>query len=284
MYRRHFLTAAMILARSLARSAAEAAPQLTISWEENFLTIRGDFPGREISIHYLEAYCRPGSVDREWGHTVIKHTTQLVRNSKDGRVIQLHDELADGVVVDHTITAGVDDIDFQLVARNATARASEAYWAQPCLRVDRFTGMPTTDARARQPQYIRQCFLFIDGQLTRLPTKPWADNARYIPGQVYVPKHVDRTDVNPRPLSALVPSSGLCGCFAANEKSILAVAWEPYQEIFQGVITCLHNDFRIGGLAPGEVKRIRGKLYILPNDVPMLVERFERDFPEQRSY
>jgi hypothetical protein len=96
-----------------------------------------------------------------------------------------------------------------------------------------------------------------------------------------VPKHVDRSDVNPRPLSALVPSSGLCGCFSANEQSILAVAWEPYQEIFQGVITCLHNDFRIGGLAPGEVKRIRGKLYILPNDVPMLVKRFERDFPEQ---
>jgi hypothetical protein len=64
----------------------------------------------------------------------------------------------------------------------------------------------------------------------------------------------------------------------------LAVAWEPYQEIFQGVITCLHNDFRIGGLASGEVKRIRGKLYILPNDVRVLVERFERDFPEQKSH
>lgn len=284
MYRRHFLTAALILARSLARSAAEAAPQLTISWERNYLTIRGDFPGSEISIHYLEAYCRAGSVDREWGQTVIKHTTQLVRNSADGRVIQLHDELADGVVVDHTIAAGVDDIDFQLVARNSTARASEAHWAQPCLRVDRFTGMPTTDARALQPQYIKQCFLFIDRHLTRLPTTPWADKARYTPGQVYVPMHVDRNDVNPRPLSALVPSAGLCGCFSANEKSILAVAWEPYQEIFQGVITCLHNDFRIGGLAPGEVKRIRGKLYILPNDVPMLVERFERDFPEQQSH
>jgi hypothetical protein len=244
MYRRHFLAAAMILIRSMTRPAAEAARQLTISWEKNYLTIRGDFPGNEISILYLEAYCRPGSTDREWGQTVI---------------------------------------DFQLVARNPTARASEAHWAQPCLRVDRFTGMPRGDARALQPQYIKQCFLFIDGQLTRLPTRPWADKARYTPGQVYVPKHVDRNDVNPRPLSALVPSSGLCGCFSADEKSILAVAWEPYQEIFQGVITCLHNDLRIGGLAPGEVKKVRGKLYVLPNDVPLLVERFERDFPEQKS-
>ena len=50
MFRRHFLTAAIILVRSLARPAAEAAPQLTISWEKNYLTIRGDFSGSEISI------------------------------------------------------------------------------------------------------------------------------------------------------------------------------------------------------------------------------------------
>jgi hypothetical protein len=56
MDRRHFLTAAMILARSMVRPAAEAAPRLTISWEKNYLTIRGDFPGNEISILYLEAW------------------------------------------------------------------------------------------------------------------------------------------------------------------------------------------------------------------------------------
>ena len=28
----------------------------------------------------------------------------------------------------------------------------------------------------------------------------------------------------------------------------MAVAWEPYQEIFLGVITCIHSDFRLGGL------------------------------------
>ena len=63
---------------------------------------------------------------------------------------------------------------------------------------------------------------------------------------------------------------------------ILAVAWEPYQEIFQGVIACLHSDFRIGGLKPGETKKIRGKLYVVPADVPALVKRYERDFPEQK--
>ena len=49
---------------------------LTISWEKNFLTIRGDFPGGELRTLYLEAYCRPGSTDREWRETVIPHTAE----------------------------------------------------------------------------------------------------------------------------------------------------------------------------------------------------------------
>ena len=34
----------------------------------------------------------------------------------------------------------------------------------------------------------------------------------------------------------------------------MATAWEPYQELFQGVIVCLHSDFRIGGLEAGPVQ------------------------------
>jgi hypothetical protein len=61
---------------------------------------------------------------------------------------------------------------------------------------------------------------------------------------------------------------------------LLATAWEPYQELFQGVIVCIHADFRIGGLAPHESKTIRGKIYILPNDIPALLRRYQQDFPE----
>ena len=264
---------------SILRSAEPAG--LTISWEKNYLTIRGEFPGGELRIHYLEAYCRPGSTDREWRETVIPHTAEKLSASDDGPTIKLRDKLADGVVVEHTIQAGKDEVDFRLTAHNPTEKKSEVHWAQPCIRVDKFTGTTNTDARALVPLYARKCFLFVDGKLQRMPTLPWADKARYVPGQVYCPPNVDRNDVNPRPLSELVPSSGLCGCFSADEKQIMAVAWEPYQEIFQGVIACIHSDFRVGGLAPGETKKIRGKLYIVPADVPQLVARYERDFPEQ---
>jgi len=254
---------------------------LSISWQQNYLTVSGDFPGEQIRILYIEAYCRPGSTDRDWHQTVIPHRAELVSRSDDGRRLVLRDRLEDGVVVRHTITAGDDEIDFRLVAQNPTDTPSQAHWAQPCMRVDRFTGCGNDDARALVPEYVRKCFLFIDGRMTRMPTEPWARQARYTPGQVYCPGHVDRNDVNPRPLSPLVPSNGLCGCYSADEKMILAVAWEPYQEVFQGVLACLHNDFRIGGLRAGETKKIHGKIYIVPADIAALQQRFARDFPIQ---
>jgi hypothetical protein len=89
--------------------------------------------------------------------------------------------------------------------------------------------------------------------------------------------------VNPRPLSKDVPSNGLIGCFSADDRLILATAWEPYQELFQGVIMCIHSDFRIGGLDPGEEKKIRGKIYLVPNDVNALLKRYGKDFPEHHT-
>jgi hypothetical protein len=65
---------------------------------------------------------------------------------------------------------------------------------------------------------------------------------------------------------------------------------QPYQELFQGVIRCLvigrlvircvHADFRIGGLPPGETNDVREKIYIVPNDMARLRARYTRDFPE----
>jgi hypothetical protein len=255
--------------------------RLTLAWEKNYLTVRGEIPGETVTIMYLEAYCRPGSTDRDWSETVIPHKTELTSQASDGKRIALRDKLADGVVVEHVIEAGKDAVHFQLVAHNPTDKESEAHWAQPCLRVDRFTGAGNADARELVPAYSRKCFLMIDGKLERLPTQPWAEQARYVPGQVYCPKHVDRNDVNPRPLSELVPSASLTGCYSADDKLILATAWEPYQEVFQGVIACMHTDFRVGGLKPGETKQIRGKLYVVPADAEALLARFEKDFPEQ---
>lgn len=271
-----FLLSLLVAAGACATARAVDDAGLSISWEKNYLTIRGArVPGDEIKVHYLEAYCRPGSTDADWvKYTLIGHKTELVAASADGKRIELRCTLTDGVVVDHVITAGADEVDFRVTATNPTDKSSQAHWAQPCVRLDKFTG-------GDKLSYVPKCFIFLDGKLARLPTEPWAVDARYVPGQVYAPKHVDRNDVNPRPLSKLVPSSGLCGVFSADEKMVFATAWEPYQELFQGVATCMHSDFRIGGLKPGEEKRIRGKIYVVPAEVAALKARYERDFPEQ---
>jgi hypothetical protein len=78
----------------------------------------------------------------------------------------------------------------------------------------------------------------------------------------------------------LLSVASLCS-LSGDGRRILATAWEPYQELFQGVVTCIHSDFRIGGLRPGETKQIGGKIYLMDGDVAALLKRYERDFPEQ---
>lgn len=280
---RRMLLTLVVLALGPSRGPAgpPSEANLALDWADNILTIRGpEIPGKAVKVWYLEAFCRPGSTDRDWDQTVIPHSTRLVEKSEDGRRLNLRSTLKDGVIVDHEIRAGRGEVDFRLTASNPTDRASEAQWAQPCIRVDAFTGVK---AEPNSEAYLPRCFLYIDGRLTHLPTRPWASKARYTPGQVWCPAHVKRSDVNPRPLSTLVPSSGLIGCESADGRLILATAWEPYQELFQGVITCLHSDFRIGGLEPGQTRRIRGKIYIVEADHPALRKRYEADFPEHRT-
>lgn len=260
-----------------------AAPDtLTLSYEPGWLSLHAPhIPGGRIRIHYLETYCRAGSTDADWvKHTMLAHTTEMLSLSADKKMLRLRDTLADGVIVEHEITAREDEVNFHLTAHNPGAKRSEAHWAQPCVRLAAFTGFDEKfdEKGADLNDYLGKCFVFLDGKLTRLPTHPWATTARYTPGQVWCPREVPRSDVNPRPLSPLVPSHGLIGAFSGDEKLIFATAWQPYQELFQGVARCLHSDFRLGGLQAGETKTIRGKIYVVPADAAALLARYEKDF------
>ena len=262
-----------------------AHPSLRLAYEApHWLLVRGPhLPGGDIRINYLEAYCRAGSTDADWvRHTVIPHRAELLSLSDDRRVLRLRHTLEDGVTVEHTITAGDDEVDLRLMARNPGKVRSEAHWAQPCVRLAGFTGF---DSRGSDlDDYLPKCFIFLGGTLARLSeVRPWAAKARYTPGQVWCPKDVPRSDVNPRPLSSLVPDNGLIGAFSGDETLVFATAWEPYQELFQGVIRCLHSDFRLGGLEPGETRQVRGKIYVVTNDVPALLARYAKDFPEHQG-
>jgi hypothetical protein len=285
------VAAALSLLIALADPAPLAAPpantaqpsQITLSFEQPHLLIlhNPQFPGGEIRVNYLEAYCRAGSTDADWvQHTVIPHRAELVELSADRKSLLLRDTLTDGVVVEHTVLAKEDEVDFQLRAHNPGTNRSEAHWAQACVRLADFTGF---DPQGKDlDDYLPRCFIFLNSKLTPLSdVRPWAKDARYTPGQVWPAPGVPRADVNPRPLSSVKTDNGLIGAFSKDEKLIFATAWEPYQELFQGVARCLHSDLRLGGLQPGETKQIRGKIYLVTTNLPALLARYNNDFPEQ---
>ena len=249
-----------------------AADGLQLSWANNMLRVTGpDIPGEYVETWYLEAFCRSGSTTQEWHKTTIPHQTRLLSASPDGRELKLRTTVQENVVLDHVIRAGVDEVDFQLEVRNDGKEFQDVQWFQPCMRVDRFTGLGQQD-------YVQQSFIFTDEGLKRLSQLPREEQAIYKGGQVYVPSGVPLNDVNPRPISTVRPANNLIGCFSKDGRKLLATAWEPTQELFQGVIVCLHNDPRIGGLKPGERKKLRGKLYVLKNDPELLLQRYKQDF------
>lgn len=248
----------------------------SLSWSNGFLRVdMPGLPGGPLEIHYLEAYCRAGAHERDWNDTVIPHTTRVNRARRDGSALWLRDTLADGVIVRHAIHAVEGGVAFAVEANNPTSARSEVHWAQPCLRLGPFAGC----AADPDPHAIlSHVFIFLDDRPAFLPTHPWATEARYTPGQVWRALTIPPEDVNPRPLSPLIPSRGVMGCLSADGAWLAATAWEPYHELFLGIYHCIHADFHIGGLLPGETKRAAGRLYLMEADFPALLTRCFADF------
>ena len=250
-----------------------AASGLAIAWTNNMLTVTApDLPGDKLDTWYLEAFCRTGSTKRDWRQTTIPHKTELLAADEVGKRLRLRTKVEPNVEVLHDIRARQNEVEFNLTLKNQGDQFLDVDWFQPCMRVDRFTGL-------KQSNYVSRCFIFTDHGLTTLDKTKRTEDALYRGGQVYVPAGINLDDVNPRPISPEKPVNGLIGCVSPDGKFLLATAWDQTQELFQGVIVCIHNDPRVGGLKPGESKKLRGKLYFMKNDPEALLKRYERDFP-----
>ncbi len=260
----------IVAALSLVSVTANA---LTMSWTNNFLTISGDsIPGDSVRVLYIEAFCRSGSTDRDWNETVIPHKTQLLSASADHTRLEFL-TTAENIEAKHSVRASQDAVEFIWTIKNTGTKPVDLDWFQPtCIEVDHFTG-------GKQDDYWKHCFIFTQRGLTTLDKTRRTEQARYHGGQVYVPKGIDLKSVNPRPISRDQPINNLIGCFSADNKWLLATAWDKTHELFQGVRVCVHGDPHIGGLEPGQTKQVRGKLYILKNNPTELLRRYRRDFP-----
>ncbi len=269
-----FVVAAILVAAGAGAQTSEEEAPLRLSWQNNMLTIHSPrLPEGKLEAWYLEAFCRRGSTDRDWSETVIPHETTKLSSEPDGSLVRLRTVVEPGVEVLHEIRAGHDEVSFDLTIQNPTEQEVDIEWAQPCIRVGPFTGLG-------QEEYIRKCFICTEDGVVMLDKTRRTEAARYRGGQVYVPEGIDGDDVNPRPISPDVPTLGIIGCYSADDTLMLAMAWDQVQELFQGVIACIHADFRVGGMKAHETKRLRGKLYLTGNDAEALLARYRRDFPE----
>ncbi len=247
---------------------------LTITWKDEMLTMHSpDLPAEGIETWYLEAYCRPGSTDRDWLETTLPSHTELLSQDPAGKTIALRTMIDGKVRMDHHLTAEKDNVDIRIVVENLSDETVPLDWAQPCMRVGGFTGRGQDD-------YFERCFIFTDQGFTWMSDTHREMKARYVPGQVYVPAGVNLNDVNPRPISQTRPVNGLVGAVSADNNKILAMAFDRTHELFQGIIICIHNDFNVGSLAPRERKTIHGKIYVLDNDPQALLARYGKDFPK----
>ena len=253
-----------------------ARENLAVGWTNNMLTISSpDMPGGAIAINYLEAFCRSGSTQQKWEKTIIPHRTELLELVKPGRHLRLRSRVEGGVEVTHDIHSHGDYVELNLVATNSSDQAVDVQWFQPCMRVDRFTGL-------KQENYFSKCFIVTAQGISWLDHLPRNEEAIYHGGQVYVPAGVNTNDVNPRPLSATRPVNGLIGAVSFDGRYVLGNAWDSTQELFPGVIVCVHNDPRIGGLQPHQTKKLRGRIYLMQSTPEKLVKRYERDFKPAR--
>jgi hypothetical protein len=271
----------MLFLLSLLSFSFTLPPQTpTIDWKDNRLILRSDrVPGVPVETWWLEAFCKTGSTKRKWEETTIPHKTERLDGTGPAPEIRLRSTLDNGVIVEHRLRTVPDGVTFDLTLRNPTKARLDVDWAQPCTQVAGFTGRT-------QDTYLDRAFIFTEGTAGIAPAflsdLPRTEEAVYRGGQVFVPRPVNLADVNPRPISTVRPAAGLIGCVSADGKSLLAIAWDHTQELFQGIITCIHSDMRIGGLKPGEPKRLRGRLYLMENDTARLLSRYQRDFPNWR--
>ncbi len=268
----------VFVALSSVVGTARAADPFRLGWTNNLLKITDPrLPGGSIDVFYLEAFCRPGGHERNWGQTRVPHRTELVSAAPNGGSLFFHTTVGTNIDVFHDVTATRDGVEMSFRLENHGKESWDVQWFQPaCIRVDRFTG-------CGQSNYIDRSFVFTDAGRTALGAVRRTTNALYLGGQVYLPPWVRPEDANPRPLALDRIANGLIGCESADSKWLLAVASDRTFELFEGVYVCLHSDPWIGGLRPGKKKSVRQVIYIIPNDPRRLLQLYKRDFPRPLS-
>ncbi|MFM8359286.1 MAG: hypothetical protein ACKOET_12125, partial [Verrucomicrobiota bacterium] len=104
------LVLALAVAAGPAWGVGAASPgRFSLAWTNNLLTLRHpDLPGGPLEAWYLEAFCRAGGHQRNWGETRVPHRTRLLSAAPDGRELRFLTTVDPAVEVRHEVRAGRD--------------------------------------------------------------------------------------------------------------------------------------------------------------------------------
>lgn len=262
------------LAACLLAGRASAQPEHPrLSWANQLLVWSDStLPGGKIELWHPEAFCRSGAHGQSWDKTTWPHRTEVVATNAAGTEIRFKTRIRETVELNHTARLLPDGLEFEFEFTNHGAPI-DLQWFQPaCVRVAAFTGKGQDD-------FTESSFIFTAEGQTTLAKTGRREEALYRGGQVFIPEFTREEDANPRPVAAARPVNGVVGCVSGDGKRLLAIASDQTHELFEGVYVCLHSDPRLNGLMAGETKRLRSRIYLLPNDPKLLLERYLKDFP-----
>jgi hypothetical protein len=268
----------LALAACLLANKAWAHPESPrLSWAKQLLVWSDStLPGGKLEIWYPEAFCKTGAHGQSWDKTTWPHRTEVVATNSAGTEIKFRTRVRETVELMHTARLLPDGLEFEFEFTNR-GDAIDLQWFQPaCVRVAAFTGKGQAD-------FVESSFIFAPEGKTLLAKTGRTEEALYRGGQVFIPEFTREADANPRPVAAARPVQGVIGCVSADGKRLLAIASDQTHELFEGVYVCLHSDPRLNGLAAGEAKRLRSRIYLLPNDPELLLSRYLKDFPRSAA-
>jgi hypothetical protein len=267
-----FLLAALVVGAEVTAGLSGDDPNVELfRWERGIGVASREDASVQMYLWFYEwnmfGAIKPGQ------HTLGSHSLPLAIDETGGSATIHSPELT------LEMTAAVDGVDLLLTVRNLSDRDWPAIAGIiPCFN-------PGFNPAAPRPADRSTAFLNTDtfflaaGGLERLEHREIHFN------------HTLRDEVDARalsrplvfsskwPLSESDATGGLLIRESTDRRWVTAIVWEDFLSA-QGhnPWDCMHLGVRVGPLAAGGSKRIRGRIYLLPGDRDEILERVRRDF------
>jgi len=175
---------------------------------------------------------------------------------------------------------GVDAVDMEFRVKNVTNSPLVNVINQMCLVL------------AHAPQFgkpldLSPCHTWVDGRFISLDnTTPTPEQRKQKPWILMLTRDLARTYAGPREwperwwMVDQVADHNILARMSDDRKHLVAIAWDdPASQLMTNtMIPCLHaGPMRAAALKPGEETIWRGKIYLMANDPPELLARYNRD-------